>query len=124
MVTDVLRRTVPSAELERTTELEYGGYRQLCGPKHASPVIQRGFGTRITEKGVEIVTGPELHTEAVRAAWFVIESGIRLAAIAARAFALAHLTPEDFEAVRAEYEAVVAERRRLAEKAIERGWGA
>jgi hypothetical protein len=122
LVTDVLARAVPADELEHAVDLEYGNYRQLCGPKHVNPVIQQGFGTRLAGDGVEVCTGPELHEDATRVTWFALESGVRVAAIAVRAFAASHLSGNRFEEVERQVFELSEERRALAHEAIARGW--
>jgi hypothetical protein len=109
-------------ELKRVVEREYAHYRQLCGPKHANPVLQRGFGRRVTETSVEILTGPDLRDDSTRMVWFALGSGVRLAGLAVRAFGLAHLTAEQREEIAAALAALKEQRRPLDELARERGW--
>jgi hypothetical protein len=120
MVREVLR-TEPSYAAALRNELEC--YSQLCWAKHANPFLQRQHGIRFAESQVEIWSGPSTDVNAVRAAWFALDHGARLAVAAVAHFDKRHLRGAATDRMVELTSKILDRRDELVARAHARGWG-
>jgi len=112
---------IPNPEGQAKTE--YRVYQQMCMAKHANPLLQMEHSIKVSNKTVEIFSGPETSEAAIRASWFALEHSAALLAIVASYSVIKNHVPEEKRPPLVnEFHVIGTLRKRLEKRAKER-WG-
>jgi len=112
---------IPNPEGQAKTE--YRVYQQMCMAKHATPRLQMEHSIKVSNKTVEIFSGPETSEAAIRASWFALNhSAALIAVVAAYSIIKNHVPDEKRPPLVNEFHVIGTLRKRLEQRAKER-WG-